>query len=261
MSKRIASVVAVLATAGLLSGCGKQPSAGCIVQDSTWIAKYNLTNGATGSCAQQPGDLLGVYKFVNPNASEAERNAGTAARLAIRPSAAAALTVATFRQPGATANTTVLRRDPSGAVIAPQSATSLSATFDNASDAEGFCAAGGFPTQVIDAAEVKNSAGETAVPATRVEYTFKNIQVFASPSAPGTQMRGNLTFKDNACTAEYEVWALWPPVSCTPGSTVPADSCGEGSGLNPDFDVVCDEVLEECVPARRPPSFKAGVEL
>ena len=51
--KHISSVVAVLGIGSLLSACDvQQPSAGCVVQDSTsWIAKYDLKEGQP-TCAR-----------------------------------------------------------------------------------------------------------------------------------------------------------------------------------------------------------------
>lgn len=263
MTKRISMVLAVLGTAGLLSGCGTQPSAGCIVQDSSfanWIGKYTLVSG-TGACSTLKGESIGVWKYVDPTATDAQRAAGTAAKLALRPRGAANLMAATFRQPGAAADSTVPRKNPAGENLAPQLATSLSETFADEPDAEGFCAAGNLSVQTIEAAQVVNSAGEPVAtyPAATVTYAYKNIEVYASPSAPGTQLRGNLTYTRDGCTAEYEVWGMWPAVGCSPGSTDPATSCGEGSTINPDFAVTCDPDLKACVPARRPPSF--SVEL
>jgi hypothetical protein len=110
----------------------------------------------------------------------------------------------------------------------------------------------------VDATEVLHiNTNEQLVAAEMVSYTFETVEVYSHPSAPGTQLRGTMKYSDGAgCEAEYTVNALWPQTSCVPGSTKPAESCGEGSGLNPDFDAVCDADLEACVLTKPAPSFK-----
>lgn len=266
MTKRIVTAVAVLGAASIISGCSiEQPASGCIVQDSTWAlwqAKYIVKEAdAAKSCGQLKGEELGVWKYANPMASEAEKAEGKAAKLAIRPRGAASLmaeykysyTTTNGAGEETTNNVTVKRVQPSEF----GNATSLSATLPDAPDADGFCKAEGFEKRTVTAAAVVHeSTGEQLKPEETVEYEYSNIHVYSHPQFPGTQLHGTLTYGDGAgCTAEYEVWALWPATPCVPGSTDPVDNCGEGSGLNPDFKAVCDADLKRCVPAQRPPSL------
>jgi hypothetical protein len=150
----------------------------------------------------------------------------------------------------------------------------MSTNFTEQPDSENMCTASGFPETRVEAKEIvyKPAHGdEVRVPAQTAEYQFKDVQVYSEPSAPGTQLRGTVVYGDGTgCKAEYEVWALWPTVACETDA-----DCGDGSGLNPDFDVKCDTTLNNvvvvdeadfgrqkiyspgvCAPARRPPSFK-----
>jgi hypothetical protein len=117
-------------------------------------------------------------------------------------------------------------------------------------DAANFCAANDFSLANVNAA----AAGTT--PATSISYQFSNVKVYAAPDAPGTQIGGDLTYTRDGCTMELGVRAIWPSVPCDPESTNPAETCGEGSGINPNFAVTCDEELLRCVPSKPIPSLK-----
>lgn len=262
MTKRIATAVAVLGAASIISGCAiEQPSAGCFVQDSSfalWQAKYipKTEADAAKACGQLKGEQLGVWKYSNPEATEAEVAENKAARLAIRPRGLASLTRTSYKftEDGTEKTRTVDRV----AQDKWKDATALSMTLPAEPDSEGYCKASGFAPASLTVEQVTNHmTGAVVAPAASRTYKFgDDVEVYSHPAAPGTQLRGSLTYTSGDCTAEYEVWALWPSVGCVPGSTVAAESCGEGSGLNPDFDAVCDPDLEACVPAKRPKSFK-----
>lgn len=248
MSKRINTVVALVGMAGLFSGCNiQQPSAGCQVQDATdvaWQAGYTLVNAADASksCGKLKGEAIGVFKYLDPVSGKS--------RLAIRPEGAASLVSYVD------GDKEVLR------VTNPESATSLSATLADQPDSTGLCAATSFPESRVEAAAVpaKSLPAETAV------YQFGTVQVYSAPDAPGTQLKGTFTYSDGAgCTAEYKMVALWPQTGCdidafnAPTPANAADRCGEGSGLNPDFDAACIEANDGehyCVPAKDVPSFR-----
>lgn len=254
MSKRIVTAVAILGAAGVISGCNiEQPSAGCIVQDATdvpWQAAYTLKNpaDASKSCGNLKGEAIGVFKFVNPYPNL--HPDVPVSRLAIRPAGAAALTV--YNE----GDEPVVRVDDL------ESATSMSTGLADQPDAQGLCAASGFTPATVAARAVTSSTGEVLAPAQTVTYSFSDVKVYSAPSAPGTQLSGTLTYSDGTgCSAEYQVLALWPQVPCDPTSTKPEESCGVGSGLNPDFDAVCvadigPDGAGGCVPRNQVPAFK-----
>lgn len=229
MTKNIVSVAAAFLGAGLLmTGCNfDQPSAGCIVQDGTnWFAKYDLKEGQniTSDCQAKviSGEVIGVFKFTDPEKADSSV-------LTLRPQG---LYSRALRDPG----------DPS-----LQTATGK---LTDTTDAQDFCSATDFPAAMVNA-----SATSTAA-ATSITYQFANVKMYSAPDAPGTQLTGDLTYTRDGCTAEYTVRALWPATGCDPESTKPADLCGEGSGINPDFAVECDADLGVCVPSKPIPSFK-----
>jgi predicted small secreted protein len=232
MIKKIVSVtVAVLSAGALLTGCNfEQPGAGCIVQDASfanWYAKYDLKEGQNLSPACQAlvvkGERWGVFKFTDPE----------------KPNSS----VLTIRPIGLYSRAS---RDPGDPYL--QNAVGKLA---EEPDASNFCAATDFSLATVNA----SAAGTT--PATSISYQFSNVRVYADPRAPGTQIGGDLTYTRDGCTIQLGVRALWPEVPCDPDPSVtnPAEKCGEGSGINPEFAVVCDEALNRCVPAKEIPSL------
>jgi hypothetical protein len=233
MTKNIVSVAAALLGAGVLvTGCNfDQPEAGCIVQDASfanWYAKYDLKTDEpiVAGCESTllKGEPLGVFKFVNPE------QAGEA-KLTIRPF-------------GLGSRAT---RDPGD----PYLQTAIGSLADDPVDS--FCAATDFSEASVNAGPKTSAPPEAA---TTISYRFENVRVYSAPRAPGTQLKGELTYTRDGCTSKYFVRAIWPSVSCDPTSNVPADNCGEGSGVNPDFNVKCDEELKRCVPVGDIPAFK-----
>lgn len=231
MIKNIVSVTAAVLSAGVLvTGCNfEQPNAGCIVQDASfanWYAKYDLKEGQNLSTECQAlvvkGEIWGVFKFSDPEKSNSSV-------LTIRPQG---LYSRASRDPG----------DPN-----LQTATGKLA---DEPDAANFCAANDFSLATVNA----SAAGTT--PATSISYQFSNVKVYAAPDAPGTQIGGDLTYTRDGCTIQLGVRAMWPSVACDSESTNPAETCGEGSGINPNFAVTCDEELGRCVPSKAIPSLK-----
>lgn len=269
MSKRnVVTAVAMIGAAGLFTGCNfSQPTAGCIVQDGVWQAKYTLkTTDAGPACNSLKGEALGVYKFSDfgkPNSTI----------LTIRPEGAASLTRYYYEVPELDANGDPVMKDgeqvmeeievdrlgvdANGEPIHPSVATAES-PFQEEPEADGFCSTQGFTkAAAVSALEVRNERDDSLLAeAQDVSYGYSNVKVYSDPTAPGTQLSGTFTYTVNGCTAEYDMVAMWPAVGCDPDSDKPADNCGEGSGINPDFDVVCDAELKACVPAKAIPSLK-----
>lgn len=218
MTRRILGL-AVAAT--LASGCDTtQPPIGCPVQSLTWAATYK-PKGDSG-CAPKTGEQLGIQKFSTPTGDE---------RLSINPDTLVGLE----------------------GLDSSHVSYSLGA-LAKASDAEGFCSA----TDMAVAEKHIAANPDTGVPQTDIVYRWNNVRILATPRAPGTQMVADLEYTENGCTAQYEVWAMWPgDIDCDDGSGQPDNSlCEKAGGINPDFAVTCDPTQLRCVPARRPPSLK-----
>ena len=240
MIKNIVSVAAAVLGAGaLVAACNfEQPDAGCIVQDTNWFAKYELKPGfvVRAGCESTvlTGEELGVFKFTNPDAP-------AETRLTIRPNGLASRAE---RDPG----------DPSLQTAVGQLAND---------PVDSFCAASNFTEATVDAgprADDRETEDEDeAEAATRITYKFGNVEVYSAPRAPGTQLRGELTYTRDGCTTEYTVRAIWPAAECDPTDE---DPCGGGSGVNPDFKAECyvdpaagEGATGHCVPVGDIPAF------
>jgi len=96
------------------------------------------------------------------------------------------------------------------------------------------------------------------VPATHYVYKWSNLEYLVRPDAIGTQLRGDLEYTKNGCTAQYKVKAVYPARNCEkqddaghPLGVADPDRCFpvsqpdkkifEGSGISPDFPVECVE--------------------
>lgn len=166
--------------------------------------------------------MLGIQKFSTPSGDE---------RLSIKPETLVALDA----------------RDPE------RLSYSLGALAKE-SDAEGFCSA-----MDVAVAEKHAPANEAqSLPAKSIVYRWSNVRVLAIPRAPGTQLVADLEYTEDGCTAQYEVWAMWPgDVECAGADGQPDNKlCQEAGSINPDFAVTCDPTQLRCVPVRRPPSLK-----
>lgn len=307
MSKRIVTAVALIGVAGVISGCSlDQPSAGCIVQDSTdypWQALYTPKAGdETKACGKLVGEALGVWKYVEFEKGANEQLTKKRAYLGIRPEGLANLFAPySYEDEVLNADGTVKVGTDGKPVMetkevqrvagaradnyaVAKAATALSETLAD-EPVDGLCATTGFKPATVksDAVVVvhENDDGETEtiVPEERVSYNFSNVQVYSDPSAPGTQLKATLTYTTkegdaSECVAEYEVNAMWPQTGCDPESKDVSETCGAGSGINPDFAVRCEPKLANtiikdfddddnpifwkgaCVLAKTVPSFK-----
>jgi hypothetical protein len=176
----------------------------------------------TNTCAVKAGEQLGIQKFSRPSGDE---------RLIIKPETLATL------ETNEEVNVGYLQ-----GVLAKEA------------DAEGFCSA-------TDVVVIGKSSAEPGQQPVDITYAWSNVRMSATPLAPGTQMVANLEYTEAGCTAQYEVWAMWPAVGCESeeeGKEGQPDNsiCANAGSINPDFATVCDPDALLCVPARRPPSLK-----
>ncbi|NVJ04762.1 hypothetical protein HUW63_05815 [Myxococcus sp. AM001] len=239
MTKNIVNTALVLLGTGtLLTGCDmEQPATDCFVQGSpSWAMKYDPVdeprdaNGNACETGAPLAELVGVYKFVNPDTDTAQ--------LALRPAGLAGRAIA---------DETTQSSDQ----------TALGSLGEQ--DAQDFCTATNFNSAFV------NVAASGGSPENTVRYAFSEVKVYSAPSAPGTQIMGQFTYTNNGCTGTYVMRGLWPAVGCYTDSTDPLESCGEGSGMNPDAAVMCQPIHPDdpedptygyCVPAKEVPSFK-----
>jgi hypothetical protein len=212
--------LAALAAAGALGCTAQQPPIGCPVQSLTWAATYRPK--PTTTCPLKYGEQLGIQKYGLANEDE---------RLTVKPTTLAEID----------------ERDPAHL---PYSIGPL----PRQAGQDDLCA-----VPSLSVAE-KHAEADPAqgLPAVDITYRWSNVRVLAKPEAPGTQLVADLQYTEAGCTADYEVWALWPgDVSCANALNAPDDAlCRTSESLNPDFATVCDPHLLLCVPAQRPPSFR-----
>ncbi|HEX8438374.1 MAG TPA: hypothetical protein VF697_24910 [Archangium sp.] len=256
-----------------------------------WQAVYTLKNPADAgkSCANLKGEALGLWKYVkdplnNPTNQLVVRPSGTASRFAFTYKAEAKNKDGTVKIDPKTGkpvmeNVTVDRVDlealdeerPGQALEVMKAASTGPATLAKEPNANtGLCLAEGFTQEAkISASEVLHRDTKAVlVPSETVSYKFTKVEVYSAAAAPGTQASGEFTYSDGTgCEVEYKMLALWPQVHCDPEAFAnptkenAADRCGEGSGLNPDFDAICVAGIGPdgdggCVPNGMVPSFK-----
>jgi hypothetical protein len=271
MTKNIVSVtVALLGAGALLTGCNfDQPSSGCIVQDASfanWYAKYDLREGQNLSetCRDLviKGETWGVFKFTDPEKADSTvltiRPQGLYSRAPLDLCDTATQQILLKEVEGnqeLTSLRTQQLEQECGPASEGKNAQTAYAKLAEEPDTQNFCSTTGWKP-----ASVKpRPAGQVRLdvpPTTSISYQFDGVKVYAAPDAPGTQIGGELTYMRDGCTIQYHVRALWPLTACDPESTIPAESCGEGSGINPVFAVTCDPDLARCVPTKDIPSIK-----
>lgn len=205
--------------ASLAASCDvSQPPINCPVQSLVWAASYQPKGPS--ECTPKGAETLGIQKFSTPEGTE---------RLAITPK-----TLTDERYEADESNL----------------AYSLG-NLARAADAEGFCAA-----TDLSIAHKEIPAGGGAPPLS-ASYRWSNVRILSTARAPGTQMVADVEVTEDGCTAQYEVWAMWPGVPCGTEDHRPDDTvCATEGTINPDFATVCDPIGLLCVPARRPPSLK-----
>ncbi len=218
------TMAAVLAAAVLgVTACSGQPPLGCPVQRLTWAARFDLVPGqnVSGLCAQKGGERLGIQTYNVPGTDETT--------LVIKPDRLSSLDAQDPESPGYSLGAFPARAGP-----------------------DDFCAA-----TALSTAE-KHVPASGGGPAQDVVYAWSEVKILSRADAPGSQMLGTLDYTEGGCTARYEVWGVWPSVSCKGADGGPDDRiCDEpGHGLNLAFALTCDPTQLRCVPAMRPPSFK-----
>jgi hypothetical protein len=260
--------VTVTLTAGLLgsiiaTAACDQPLPTCVTGRGDFAAKYTLVSG-TGACATLKGDTLGIQSY---NAV-ADKNRPDLDKTSI------AIKSATLG--AAIANATSLDYgdpDPTHKPYAFGAFTTAEPGSDN------FCniptmqpaiqnipALPGIPaTPDTDAG--KGTPAVDPLPADSVQYKWSNVRVYVTTAATGTQLGADLEYTENGCTATYKVNAVYPAAPCDDGTGKPSDvlcspvanpdaGLATGTGINPDYPVVCDPDLLLCVLSKDVPAFR-----
>jgi hypothetical protein len=261
------SVGSILGASALSVSCLSctQASVDCTVghagSENGYAAKYTLTKDPLPACAAKPGflkkgDILGLETY-HPRASGGGEKG---------------------QKPDFEKTLVAISADSLGNLLAGRTADPTPGhtpyalgEFASVEPKGGFCAVHSMKPAEQHLPEHTTTEGET-VPATRVRYDWRNVRVYVTPDAPGTQLSADLTYTENDCSADYHVVGVWPAVDC---EATGADGKGTGkpdeakckpddpehgrmtgSGINPDFPVACDADLLLCVLQGEPPALK-----
>jgi hypothetical protein len=214
----------------------------CLVGRGYWVSSWTQTGGdTTGPCAGVTSEVLDIQKFAGPPTS-ANYNPDQA--LGIKP---------------LSFSDVVLAAD---APAHPEVAVGPYENSGNPQD-EGGNPICNVPTLSTATANVGGSD---------VTYAFSNMKFLVNAAHPGQQFTADLTYKVDACTATYTVKGFFDqyvltasPAVCTddndcrpfahPGSATAyqkfwglfLDASTVGSGINPDYPVVCRHDIPEAV--------------
>jgi hypothetical protein len=265
MKTRLVVVGLMLAgLAGWVGACTPQPKLPCPIQTANPAAAlppfavfYTLKSG-TGLCATKTFEMYGFQKYNEPGTEETH--------VAVRPGDLG-LHFEDGRSDPA---------DPEGKKVnaigdlpaEPGSDDLCALTFDDAHSNHAQQSFEAIPDEPLPDGGV--SPGE---PALSIKYEWTSLKFLSSPSVPGSAFFGELKYTEDGCTATYQAEGFWPLVSspndfaswgCDPTKYVNDDGSRDlpdggmledldcaagqnakfghtlGSGVNPDFPVVCD---------------------
>lgn len=239
-------------------GCD-QPRVACVTGRGDFAAKYTLRSG-TGACAGMKGEVVGVQSY---NASNGDRPDLEKISVALR--AVSLGDLVQHAEDQALTDTTPGHQ--------PYALGAFSTPVPGGDD---FCAVPTLaPAQqdlplvpaIPPDPTVPNDPGTPEQPATSVKYAWSDVRVYVTAAATGTQFAAELEYTQDGCTAQYHVVAVYPAVSCADADGKPSSAlCSPdadpdagiavGSGINPDFPVVCDPDLLLCVLTGEPPALR-----
>jgi len=249
----------------------------CVAGHGPFIAKYEVKAGSSSTCLDNfagfpvLGEEIGLSTYLAPNSD------GTLADYNKRKIAIQSGTLGGTLQSFGLGDT------------AREKAYALG-DYTTDPDANNLCYAGGANgTAALAMADLDIPATDDGMggmtPAIHLQQEWSNIKVYVTADVPGTQMVGEMVFRDviAGCTSEYKVIGLFPAHFCgvevhvdddndpstpsenddadpdnddTPNLEPSDDECSPdadpskgrvfGSGINPDFAVQCDPALFYC---------------
>ncbi|MDI1476052.1 hypothetical protein [Polyangium sp. y55x31] len=281
MKHRIHSVLVGamgLASAAFFAFSGascSQPTIQCVVSHYAYFAKYELISGDE-ACLGLKGEDIGMSTYLAPNADKTLANYDDRS-IAIQSTTLGELARA---------------REGAGYDLGKDKAYAFG-KFTTAPDANNICYTGGANgtaalavadanVEEFDTGDVDNMGNPIIEPAVHLQQEWRNVKVYVTAGAPGTQAVGEMVYRDvtAGCEATYKFIALSPSVYCgldvdddenpdtkasnddadpaNPDPPVPYDlycdaeahpdlGISVGSGINPDFPVRCDPETLHCI--------------
>ena len=79
-----------------------------------------------------------------------------------------------------------------------------------------------------------------------LKYTWSNLTFLVSPASQGTSFIGQLEYTENGCTAQFDVFGLYPAVTCMTDEDCLDPAAGINSDLIANEAVYCDLDLGMC---------------
>ena len=244
----VTTVLGVLLAASY--GCDQQKPK-CSTGRGTFIAKYTVVSGPP-ECAALKGEKIGVQTY-NPTDNSGKQTPDLdKATLAIQ-SESMGLLVETGEA--------AMVSDPD-----PAHKPYALGAFATSEPSGDFCVAPTLSFAQVNLPAIKEdkAAMIDAQPKTEVIYEWANVKVYVTAAAYGTQFTADLLISTNKVSCTYKVAAMYPYVDCSIPDPVdekktiadpslcaaeanPDKGHATGSGINPDFPVVCDAELKACV--------------
>lgn len=273
MKTRIVVLSLVLVgVAGWVGACTPQPPLPCPIQTSNpyfglpgFATFYTLKSGS-GACAMKEYEVFGFQKYNVPLT--------TVTHVAVR----AGDLGAHYE------NGRVDPADPKGEKLnslgdlpeQPDSANLCAITF---TDEHSHHAEQNF--EAIPDETLPDGGVVPGEPALAIKYEWTDLKFIASAAVPGSAFMGELKYTEDGCTATYAAEGFWPEVHCDDTAYRLSDGSADlpdggmledldcaagqdvpnghtlGSGINPDFPVVCDGTLGVCVLGTRDRASRA----
>lgn len=210
---RLAVGACVLSVLGI--GC-EQPTPRCSVATGEFAVRYVKKSG---NCEDLPGETLSLHPYYPPRSkSDASPNFAKAS-IALQPSQ---ITGVLHAVADAQANMVQASVDPTDKPYA------LGAFTSDKPGRDDYCSV---PT--LSVARVRSSAiaayqdrcrvSHPAQAAADLRYEFKDISVYNTPGAYGTQLKGTLIYTTPTCTAEYDIAGVYPAIACNTSEPAPID--------------------------------------
>jgi hypothetical protein len=187
----------------VLAGCD-QPRPRCSIARGEFSAIYTLRSPATGGpCEALHGELLSVQAYTAARSASDKRPDYDKTSIAIQPSALTALLTNASGRADANAEDLPYALGPF-AKSEPADDDFCSVPMLNSARVR-------LPALVE---QLEQCGAIPAEPAVDVSYAFRNVRVYTTAGAYGTQFAADLTYTVGDCTAEYGVSAVYPAVSC-----------------------------------------------
>jgi hypothetical protein len=273
MKTRLVVVSAVLVgMAGWVGACTPQPPLPCPIQTSNpyfglppFAVFYTLKSG-TGACAAKELESFGFQKYNEPGTTETH--------VSVRPG-----DLGTHYENGRLDPT-----DPEGKKInalgdLPEAPGSDNLCAVDFSDSHSNHAEQKF--ELVPDETLADGGVEPGFPELAIKYEWTELKFLATAAVPGSAFIGELKYTEDGCTATYAAEGFWPQISCDDTAHALADGSRDlpdggmledldcaagqdvpnghtlGSGINPDFPVVCDGSKGICVLGKRDRATRA----